>query len=96
VVAPLLAVVVAPLLAVVVPPLLAVVAPPPPAWAPPALPPLGCDAGAAWAAGAAFGAGALLFFCPQARLGTVIRLKINNHLAAMVVQGRVNFIVTLL
>jgi hypothetical protein len=43
------------------------------------------------------GAGALLlFFCPQARLGIVIRLRIKSHLATMLVMGRVDFIVTLL
>ena len=83
-------VVVAPWLAVVVVPWLAVDAPPP----------LGCEAGAdgceAGADACAAGAGALLVFCPKARLGTVIRLSINSHLATMVVLGRVNFIVTLL
>jgi hypothetical protein len=94
VVVPLFAVVVVPLLAVVVP-LFAVVAPPP-ALAPPPLVPW--DAGAeACAAGAALGAGALLFFCPQARPGTVIRrLRTKSHLATMLMLGRVDFIVTLL
>src|SRR6202041_3930545 len=85
-------------LAVVVPPaLFAGVAPPPPAFAPPVFPPP-CEAGAeACAAGAALGAGALLFFCPQARLGTVIRrLRTKSHLATMLMLGRVDFIVTLL
>jgi len=63
-------------------------------------PPLGCEAGAdGCAAGAAFGAGAdpVLFFCPQAKLGTVIRrLRTKSHLATMLMLGRVDFIVTLL
>jgi len=61
-------------------------------------PPLGCEAGAdGCAAGAALGAGALpLFFCPQARLGTAIRLRINSHLATILVMGWLDFIVTLL
>jgi hypothetical protein len=95
VVVPWFAVVVAPLFAVVVVPRLAVVAPPP-ALAPPALAPPGCEAGADACEGAALGAGALLFFCPQAKLGTVIRLRTNSHFAKMLMMGRLDFIVTLL
>jgi hypothetical protein len=98
VVVPLLAVVV-PWLAVVVVLWFAVVVPPP-ALAPPVLPPLGCEAGAdGWAAGADLGAGAdpPLFFCPQARLGIVIRrLRTRSHLPTMLMPGRVDFILTLL
>jgi hypothetical protein len=100
VVAPLLAVVVPlPWFAVVVPlPLLAVVAPlewlavvVPPEWEPP---PDGAEE--CGAEGAAFGADPppplLLFFWPQAKLGSMIKLKSKNHFAAMLTLGRVNFI----
>ena len=80
-------VVVGPWLAVVGPfEWLAVVAPPPP----------GCDAAGAdeWAAGAgaecAAGAGALGFFCPQARLGTATRLRTKSHLATLLEIGWVS------
>ncbi len=77
-------------------PWLAVVAP----WlAVEAPPPLGCDAGAdGCEAGAACdaGAGALLFFCALAKLGTAIRLRIKSHLATMVLMGRVDYVVTIL
>jgi len=61
-------------------------------------PPLGCEAaGAECDAGAgaecAAGAGALVFFCPLARLGTMIRLRIKSHLATVRLPGWLDFIV---
>ena len=85
-----------PWFAVVTPvlPWFAVVAPPPLVLAPPGWEPPPDGADEECGADAAFGAGAdePLFFWPQARLGTIIKLKSKSHLAAAITLGRVGFI----